>query len=357
MDAPAKTTTTNVYLYDPMDRLINTHSTQRFYNGTRIATEIQGERKTCFFECEATPLAELHPGDAVTLLATDQQTSVLHCIRPALRRPQAYSPYGHCPAVSGLLTLLGFNGERIDTLTGHYLLGNGYRAFNPVLMRFNSPDDLSPFDRGGINSYTYCSNDPINKKDPSGYFSISSLFKPFTYLKKQALRPYYKSASKSRAGTSSPLKNLEHPARNKVEDGVRDRFIEEGFMKYTIVKSRKDLAIVNDKDYKHKYILTKDNTLVISSIGGEFKISSTGVDVPIPSHASMARFISSGANNSEVVSAGYLVKIKGGYQASNRSGHYEPPAERTTLVKFKLRSMGVTATSKNFDVTTSVRSS
>ncbi|EGH35731.1 hypothetical protein PSYJA_44541, partial [Pseudomonas syringae pv. japonica str. M301072] len=38
-------------------------------------------------------------------------------------------------------------------MTGHYLLGNGYRAFNPVLMRFNSPDSLSPFGEGGVNAY------------------------------------------------------------------------------------------------------------------------------------------------------------------------------------------------------------
>jgi RHS repeat-associated protein len=40
---------------------------------------------------------------------------------------------------------LGFNGEAHDPLTGHYLLGNGHRAYNPVLMRFNSPDTLSLF--------------------------------------------------------------------------------------------------------------------------------------------------------------------------------------------------------------------
>ena len=84
------------------------------------------------------------------------------------QHPIAYSPYGHHQAESGLTSLLGFNGERPDAVTGHYLLGNGYRAFNPVLMRFNSPDSLSPFGKGGINSYAYCLGDPINKYDSSG---------------------------------------------------------------------------------------------------------------------------------------------------------------------------------------------
>ena len=168
MIAPRKTIA-NLYLYDPLDRLTGAHSTQRFYNGTRMATEIQRDRKTCFFEYEATPLAELQLGDAATLLATDLQTSVLRGVSPAISQPQSYDPYGHRPTTNGLLSLLGFNGERPDAITGHYLLGQGYRAYNPLLMRFNSPDNLSPFDEGGINSYTYCSNDPINKIDPSGH--------------------------------------------------------------------------------------------------------------------------------------------------------------------------------------------
>jgi len=51
-------------------------------------------------------------------------------------------------------------------------LGNGYRAFNPVLMRFNSPDSLSPFGRGGLNAYAYCVGDPVNRSDPNGHWSF-----------------------------------------------------------------------------------------------------------------------------------------------------------------------------------------
>ncbi|AWY39809.1 hypothetical protein DKY63_07795 [Pseudomonas putida] len=107
---------------------------------------------------------------STTLLATDQQCSVLNTLK-ANHPPQtiAYSPYGHRPAASWLLCLLGFNGELVDLMTGHYLLGNGYRAFNPVLMRFNSPDSLSPFGEGRFNAYAYCEGDPVNLNDPTGH--------------------------------------------------------------------------------------------------------------------------------------------------------------------------------------------
>jgi len=97
------------------------------------------------------------------------QRSVLHALDATGPYPLAYTPYGHRVPENGLLSLLGFNGEQPDPVTEHYLLGNGYRAFNPVLMRFNSPDSWSPFGEGGLNTYGYCMGNPINRKDPTGH--------------------------------------------------------------------------------------------------------------------------------------------------------------------------------------------
>jgi RHS repeat-associated protein len=83
-----------------------------------------------------------------TLLATDLQRSVLQTTNGAEQQTIAYTPFGHHANKNTNTHLLGFNGERADPVTGHYLLGNGYRAFNPVLMRFNSPDSWSPFGDG-----------------------------------------------------------------------------------------------------------------------------------------------------------------------------------------------------------------
>jgi RHS repeat-associated protein len=104
-----------------------------------------------------------------TLLATDHQRSVINALDENRPHPIAYTPYGHRPVENALLSLLAFNGERPDPLTGHYHLGNGYRQFNPVLMRFNSPDSWSPFGEGGVNAYVYCEGDPVNRVDPTGH--------------------------------------------------------------------------------------------------------------------------------------------------------------------------------------------
>ena len=104
------------------------------------------------------------------LLTTDQKGSVLGHYSNAAGLGMAYTPYGYRAERSGLPTHLGFNGQRRDSSTGYYHLGAGRRAFSPVLMRFNRPDELSPFGEGGLNCYAYCVGDPINAVDPSGQF-------------------------------------------------------------------------------------------------------------------------------------------------------------------------------------------
>jgi RHS repeat-associated protein len=165
------------YRYDPLDRLVACAtsaqaSTQRFYLKDRLATEIQGTVQHSIMQHDDQLLAQQQrQGSAAaetSLIATDQQRSVLSLLDAKRAHAFAYMPYGHCLA-GGLLSLLGFNGERPDPVTGWYLLGNGYRAFNPVLMRFNSPDSWSPLGEGGLNTYAYCMGDPPNSSDPTGH--------------------------------------------------------------------------------------------------------------------------------------------------------------------------------------------
>lgn len=70
---------------------------------------------------------------------------------------------------------LGYIGQRKSSLAEGYLLGNGYRSFNPIIRRFYSWDSLSPFDVGGVLGYAYCQGNPVNMSDKSGKGPIVDL--------------------------------------------------------------------------------------------------------------------------------------------------------------------------------------
>ncbi|MDU9392476.1 RHS repeat-associated core domain-containing protein [Pseudomonas sp. zfem002] len=109
-------------------------------------------------------------GPHAVLFACDSQQSILAARSAEAHDATAYSPYGQRHARPHVARP-GFNGELPEPATGHYLLGNGYRAYNPVLMRFHQPDSWSPFGAGGLNPYVYCIGDPVNRRDPTGHMA------------------------------------------------------------------------------------------------------------------------------------------------------------------------------------------
>ena len=173
---------TTRYRYDALDRLVAYVSSEQasircFYLKSRLVTEIQGSVRLSLFQHEDQLLAQHQSGLVEsTLLAVDHKRSVLNTVDVSQSHPFVYTPFGHRLLLGRHLSPLGFNGEKADPITGHYLLGNGYRAFNPVLMRFNSPDSRSPFREGGLNAYAYCLGDPVNREDSTGHSSVLARF-------------------------------------------------------------------------------------------------------------------------------------------------------------------------------------
>ncbi|WP_445261376.1 RHS repeat-associated core domain-containing protein [Pseudomonas moraviensis] len=170
------------YHYDGFDDLVELSqpdevTTQRYYYAGRVANEVSGENSSSIVRHGGALVGQQQLGlnAGAQLFGTDQQQSVLATLGKEHLTDCAYSPYGHRPADGGLFSLAGFNGEQLDPVTGLYLLGNGYRAYSPTLMRFLCPDSMSPFGAGGLNAYSYCLGDPVNRVDPTGHVSWQSI--------------------------------------------------------------------------------------------------------------------------------------------------------------------------------------
>ncbi|MDD0974277.1 RHS repeat-associated core domain-containing protein, partial [Pseudomonas fontis] len=171
------------YRYDAHNHLLGVKHGQdkealRFYQGDRLSRIEQGNDKTHFLYHGSQPLGQQTQGDAdkTLLLITDSKNSVLAESSENTLRRAVHGAYGEQALGEALSCPLGFNGEVRDELSGWYLLGRGYRAYNPSLMRFHSPDSLSPFGAGGLNPYMYCLGDPINFVDPTGHRAESAMY-------------------------------------------------------------------------------------------------------------------------------------------------------------------------------------
>lgn len=169
------------YQYDALDRLAGrlpdgTTGEQCFYQDKRLTTVVDGQHSSSWLQTASQILSQQrqNPNESVrVLIGSDQFGSVIHGLMASGLLVFAYTAYGYRQPAYHQLQLPGFNRERPDPVTGYYLLGNGHRAYSPLLMRLHSPDSLSPFAEGGLNAYTYCTADPVNNADPSGQAPIS----------------------------------------------------------------------------------------------------------------------------------------------------------------------------------------
>ena len=96
-----------------------------------------------------------------TALTTDENGDVVSTVK--------YYPFGLTRSSTGTLaTDMMFTGQRLDG-TGLYFY-NG-RMYDPVIVRFISPDTIVPdlANPQALNLYSYCVNNPLKYVDPSGH--------------------------------------------------------------------------------------------------------------------------------------------------------------------------------------------
>lgn len=142
---------------------------------------------------------------AVTRMAWgDKQASVLGAMGPAGVHGKSYGVYGVHEESAELASVIGFSGYYFDALSTYYLLGNGYRSYSPSMMRFLSPDSLSPFSRGGLNAYGYCAGDPLNRVDPDGRSWESAFTLKLVKIKVKDSSLGVRSFMKARTGSERP---------------------------------------------------------------------------------------------------------------------------------------------------------
>ena len=171
------------YRYDGHDHLLgvkqgNAAEVQRRYQGYRLSATHDSGVLTHYLYDGETPLAMQVQGQPADdrLLLTDAAGSVVGEYAESGLHNTRYSAYGERTLdkkdeeEQNLDCLLAFNGEVREAAFGWYLLGRGYRAYNPGLMRFHSPDSLAP-EQSGTNPYLYVLGNPVNWRDPTGHYA------------------------------------------------------------------------------------------------------------------------------------------------------------------------------------------
>lgn len=183
-------------------------------------------------------------------------------------------------------------------------------------MRFNSPDNMSPFGKGGLNSYAYCLCDPINRLDNTGHASwlkyIGRLFKPGPKVYKNRMANEYESEY------ANYLKqNATH-----------------GFVQIKQVSSAQDLGIA-DPDSLLEFVFTRDKKLIVGWTPNPYTHGILDINKDLTLTETREQFLymkhSLLGNNKKVISAGHINLATN--SISNKSGHYEPDAKSLKYVK------------------------
>jgi RHS repeat-associated protein len=178
----ALSTKSGGYAYDAHNRIYKQTvdgqpgATYFYYKANALANVIQRQpgqpdSKVRIFRSRAgcvSQYLEENGAGSVWLTAADKSGSVLAASNGSNSDTFSYSPYGEDKPTAPK-TVLGYTGQYRDPVVPGYQLGGGYRAYMPALMRFNASDSVSPFGKGGINTYAYCAGDPINRRDTDGH--------------------------------------------------------------------------------------------------------------------------------------------------------------------------------------------
>lgn len=143
--------TSNRYIYAGMQRIAD-------YNGTTL------QNRYVYGPGLDEVLIQVASGGTKTYYHQNWQGSVIAQTNSsgAVTNRYKYSAFGDSASLTG--TTHGYTGQRYESESGLYYYK--FRYYSPKLGRFLQPD-LIGFD-DGLNLYTYCDNDGLNRTDPLG---------------------------------------------------------------------------------------------------------------------------------------------------------------------------------------------
>lgn len=260
------------------------------------------------------------------MLAGDNKNSVLSESGAGDRREIAYSPYGHSEGAKGSL---GYNGELREAPTGWYLLGNGYRAFNPLLMRFHGPDSWSPFGKGGLNAYTYCLGDPIKWKDETGHMvNPAKAVKAVSFIKQAKAEVAAEFAGRSLRGAVNTKAISTTVAETSTVSGARG------------MSTQVDIPVVNTRPISERPPMPLPKPVPKSYLNSSNPVAQWAEESnPVFSIEEGAGFaLDEVAGPSQPVSVSKAVKKTPNAQLSVRSSK-QPPAPQSKLTEAQRRKL------------------
>ena len=178
-------------------------------------------------------------------------------------------------------------------------------------MRFISPDTLSPFLEGGINTYAYCQNDPVNAQDPTGKRPFVNAVKAAIQLGAQRV----KSAGKLLMPAPKYLLNKQPGTLSTETKYFKKTLIENQTDYYSIDKNNGIEQLTPLQKYKFVLIDYEDKPVFLAFGAPDDAQSNT--------HASGAALFGFNAAK-QVRMAGTISRYEKTVRIDNWSGHYQP---------------------------------